>query len=725
MKTQLIILSSGTIYQSSGTIDLYDDVPMSLNYSIADIKEPEKRNADYSKTITVPGTNNNNHLLSNIYEIGIDRLYNPNKKVEARILYDSITVMKGYIRLVKIRTLKDQKIEYDFEIRGRLDDLFTAIKDKKLTDITWTDLDHTWNKTNIKNSWTAAVGSNYIYPYIDYGFYAPGSSMPVFAFRPAVYLKEVWDRIFSYAGFQYTSAFLTGNFFKRLFIPFTSDKMRYTEAQINLLKFRASRKTTTQTFTVLSYTSVNTDTVIFNDDTTSPNEDTGNNYVKGTGIWTCPTTGLYNFYAKVDVSKASSTSSVDVGMALYDVSISPNIVLAVSNKYTSGTTTNLSSTLIISTPSPLFIIAGAQLKIVISGRKSNNTVGSVAVTIAIDSFFLNQPSADITQGGSISFVNTLPQKIKMSEILLSVIKMFNLYIEYDKDTPNKLRIEPRNDFYNSTIQDWSDKLDVLHEPEITPMGALDAKRYIFRYKKDNDWLNTIYQDTYGQGTESTYGERLKDVDNDFLKNDNVMESIFSATPLYSDSVSNRVYPRIVKLDPATQTVSAQQSNIRILYYGGVKTSTPSWTFYDYVTTNPTTETQYPYCGHLDDPDAPTIDLSFGVPKEIYYVPIFNATYTNNNIYNVYWRQMIEEITDYNSSIVTAWFWLTPADILEVDFRHIYRFKNQHFRLNKIFDYNPSANSLTKCEFIKLKAGRPFVAKSTTYTGASNSQFAVQ
>ena len=89
MKTILnIFTTSGTVLITSGSIDLYDDIPMSLNYNIADIKEPQKRNTDYSKTVTVPGTNNNSTLLAHIYEIGVDRLFNPNHKTEARILYD-------------------------------------------------------------------------------------------------------------------------------------------------------------------------------------------------------------------------------------------------------------------------------------------------------------------------------------------------------------------------------------------------------------------------------------------------------------------------------------------------------------------------------------------------------------------------------------------------------------------------------------------------------------
>ena len=48
---------------TSGTIDLNDDIPYSLNYSIADVREPDKRNASFSKTITIPGSKNNNKIF--------------------------------------------------------------------------------------------------------------------------------------------------------------------------------------------------------------------------------------------------------------------------------------------------------------------------------------------------------------------------------------------------------------------------------------------------------------------------------------------------------------------------------------------------------------------------------------------------------------------------------------------------------------------------------------
>src|SRR5215216_1164216 len=103
MKTQIVI-------PSSGVIELYDDVSLSLNYSVADIRTPEKRNSDYSKAIVVPGTKNNNELLAHVFDVSANRLFNPNKKVHAEIVVDTIVIMKGILRLVKINTLHNDKI---------------------------------------------------------------------------------------------------------------------------------------------------------------------------------------------------------------------------------------------------------------------------------------------------------------------------------------------------------------------------------------------------------------------------------------------------------------------------------------------------------------------------------------------------------------------------------------------------------------------------------------
>lgn len=724
MKTEIFI-------PSSGVIELYDDIPISLNYNVADIKTPEKRDADYSKTIKAPGTKNNNKLLAHIFEIGAERLFNPNKKTNAQIVVDKVSVMKGILQLKKINTLENNKIEYELVIKGRVDDLFMAIKDKLLTDIDWDDLDHTWNKTNIQNSWSAAVGAGYVYPMIDYTGFLP-LTLEVKDFRPATYIKEIWDRIFSYAGFQYSSTFLNTDYFKHLIIPFSSEKFLFSESVITNSIFRAS-STSNQPFTFNAYNATLGDRIRFTNDSTAPNSDAGNVYSTITSLFTAPRDGIYSFAANASYHFQMSgptdiTGAVTAGIKLIKnltqvliINTSP-IFSYHSPSFPTGVDVNN-----VQAQWQGFLSAGDTVEVDIYMLLQQN-LGSQFPTsqsnyIKLDSYWYNSLSPELVANNSFSYDLAIPQNVKMSDFLISLIRMFNLYFEYDKDTPNKIFIEPRNDYYNTTVQDWSKKIDAAKDVLIEPMGALDSKRYIFNYKQDKDFVNERYQAEYKQIEGESYGIKIKTVDNDFLKNDYEItrDVIFSPSPNYSNTASDRVYPVLTALTPPylIRTVP------RILYYGGLL-SCNTWSFYERLTPSPfngSLHTTYPYCGHLDHPYTPTHDLSWGVPKEIYYLPTWAATYTNNNLYNRFWSKFINEITDKDSSIVTGWFHLTPADIAMVDFRHIYRFgvagNHQNYRLNKIYDYNPTVDGLTKCEFIKTKDAVPFVFSATPAYGTGD------
>lgn len=705
---------------SSGVIELYDNVPISLTYQIADIKDPQKRHADYSKTITVPGTANNNKMFQMIFDIGIDRRFDPNKKASAIMVIDSSTVMKGYIRLKRIK-VNDKKIDYEIEMTGRTADLFTALGDTKIADLSWSDLNHTYTQANQIASWSAPVGHNYVYPFIDYGYSLDEFTYDVNHFFPAVYFKEILDRAFSFAGFQYSSTFLTSTIFKRLILPFNSNKMRLTTAQMDNRKFRAGMSGVDPTFTISDSTQWAASDVVFNDDTTSPNQDLGGVFNTTTGIWTCNATGYYSIGGYVLAQKDSDAStSAYVNFDIVNTTAAGSPVIASSINELFDTASQLSALNV--SQQVKYINSGDQIKMRIWGL--NNQAAGTVITIRNTSFFYAIPEAEIKEGGDVTMANIFPQDLKCADFIASIIKAFNLYFEYDKDIPNKIYIEPRNDYYNSTIQDWTQLRDLSRDLEIVPMGALDARQYIFTYKEDKDFLNDLYKKNTGE----VYGQKKITVDNDFLTSVKKEELIFSPTPLDSSSAmaqgvpvvspNDRYFAKIVSLD-SKGAATPTSSNPRMLYYGGVKQCKP----WNYTSTLSGTSgaTNYPYAGHLDDPLTPTLDLSFGVPKIVYYDPPISVTYTNNNLYNKYWKQAITEITDKNSSLVVGYFHLKPKDISIVDFRHIYRFDFQNFRLNKIYDFDPINDTLTKCEFIKIKNGIPFTSASGTMDGASDTE----
>ncbi len=187
------------------------------------------------------------------------------------------------------------------------------------------------------------------------------------------------------------------------------------------------------------------------------------------------------------------------------------------------------------------------------------------------------------------------------------------------------------------------------------MGELNNKTYLFTYKEDKDYFNNLYKTRYNE----IYGQQQYDIQNDFLKGEVKTEVIFSPTPLVNTIGHDRVISKIYGVDTNGQ-IKPTNSNIRILYYGGLKNTAFQWSHI--ASSGTTLRTNYAYAGHLDDVDSPTFDLSFGVPREVNYNP---TRYTANNLYNKYWRDYIEQIADKDSKLFVGYFYLNEFDSLVI------------------------------------------------------------
>jgi uncharacterized protein (UPF0333 family) len=64
MINELLVYQGNTSYK----IDLYESETIDLTKSITDIVDPEQRRSDYTRTIKVPGTSNNNKVFSFIFD---------------------------------------------------------------------------------------------------------------------------------------------------------------------------------------------------------------------------------------------------------------------------------------------------------------------------------------------------------------------------------------------------------------------------------------------------------------------------------------------------------------------------------------------------------------------------------------------------------------------------------------------------------------------------------
>lgn len=733
-------------------LDLYDNVGFSLNYAIADIAEPDKRDAAYSKTIVLPGTATNNKFFTEIFEADLYGTFNPNLKATGLITVDTMTVINGYMQLTNVNIDDHKKIEYEVTIYASLATFYNNMGEFYLENLDLSAYDHVYNQATQIASWTNTPGVGYLYPMIDYGF-NDCINWNVVHFFPAVYLKQYIDSIMSAAGFSYTSTFFNSAFFKQLIVPFNSDKFILSDSDITYRKFKATNNADADT-TLTAGT--NYITVPYNDNSSGNNNDPSGSFNISTYIFKAPFTGKYTFFADLDIQKVYHPNS-----PAYEGANLEFVWLEIMKKDTNGVYTSLNSSW-MNNKSALYtsgsisnnnlsaiwnfyvattniLNAGDQIYVRVTynkqltyplftskagGQGGWNTIigGTVALRMKSNSngWFMNDVVNDgLIEGETAKMNDAIPLKVKQKDFFTSIIKTFNLYVQPDPNNPLNLIIETRDTFYSQGVtKDWSSKLDISQQIQVKPMGYLDARIYEFAYKKDSDYYNDQYALEY-DSLKNIYGDRRIIVNNDFLVNTNRTELLFSPTPSVGSIYYDRVLPTILSIDNSGNK-TPKTSHPRLLYYKGVNPTNQNW---QYIATSGTTsQSTFPYCGHLDDPFNPTLDLNFGIPNKLYYVATSGViNYTNNNLYNNYYSKMINEITDPNSKMVVAWMYLTQLDMYILDFRNKFFFNNSYYRLNKIMDYDPTTIKPIQCEFIKINEAQIFSAVVKATLGGAGTQ----
>jgi hypothetical protein len=191
---------------------------------------------------------------------------------------------------------------------------------------------------------------------------------------------------------------------------------------------------------------------------------------------------------------------------------------------------------------------------------------------------------------------------------------------------------------------------------------------------------------YTQATGEIYGQIEYTFDNEYVKDVDTKELLFSPTPV-EKTLFGAYVPSINGAAPNT--------NIRILYDGGLGTCQP-FDIIDFGTTGEIGLTDYPMIGHFNNPLYPTFDINFGT-NDYYFYEV--ATLTANNLYNLYWRRTVNQINV--GKMLIGYFDLNEVDIQSLKLNDKIYIDNSWWNINKIQDYNANNNSLTKVELISI------------------------
>jgi len=678
-------------------LDINAGLSNQITYAIDDLRNLDSKATAFSKTIVIPGTANNNYLFGNIFEFNNSNLtndananvkynFNASKSARCRIEVDGLQIIKGVLRLMEI--VYDGGVnEYECAVFGELGGFVSKLGNLRLEDLDFSSYNHAYTSGNIIASWDSGnTGAGYYYPLIDYGAVSTGTYGTIkkdyqyLALRPSLHVKEYLDKIISNAGYTYQSTFFSTDFFKRLIVPHNQKDFKvlasyFFHGQDNLGDVQVTSLT---------------GPIYLSDPVKFGNVGYIKNFSYSAGTLT-NTSGValsirVDFYG--DYRYYSQNRDVFIEGYVNGVNSGEFGVLPATGNQTLGYYTF--------TGQKTFTIPIGGTFAIKARHTNDGTTQYFDVLLNNRTMEINSTVNVLSQiqlGDTVNMVDVIPKGIFQKDFFTSIMKLFNLIITEDKFKDKHLIIEPYINFYNtslSSFEDWTNKMDRGSQIRVKPMSEINSRFYELNFKQDNDYYNDGYKKKYSVG----YGNRVYDNAMEFAKEKESVEVIFAGSPLVGYTGESKIVTTIFKKTNGTE--EGQDSIIRILQAKKI-TGVTSWNIMNGASVVAST-TNYGYAGHLDDPDAPNVDLNFGVPEELFLTLVSGNL--SNNLFNAYYSPYFAEITDKDSRLLTAKFHLSDLDIFNLDFSTFKRIDGGLYRLAKVIDFTAGANESTKVELLK-------------------------
>jgi len=715
-------------------LDLAEDVIFPLTFSQADAKNPEQRKRSSSKTIVLPGTNNNNRFYLSAYNLKASDVYgdligfdfDPTLRYPFFAERNGKPIFEGSAHLTKVTRQKYEEHgmvnNFHTVLYSEIVDMFQALGDIKVSELGWAEYDHVLSVANIQASWTASTGSGYWYPLIDYGLSSDPLSVLTNQLRPHVYVKEIAEKCFKHTGRTLTGGFFNSALYKKIVwgygggepILLSSSEISqrrskyemdgtktYNIAFTYITVFVMSTKFEAVYFAPIGDIAFITATLV-TDPLTQFNASSGEIVVAYSGSYSLGLTGTFPIsYTYSNPSFAGQEYNIEVSLIIY-------VNGAVVNTFSESITDTAPNTQSVSfaVSQALDLNSGDT----VSSYVKINTFGSkiaangVFATLDIDFDLDNSLVMDFTavnsglvDGDTVEVARFLPE-MKASDFLKDIILMFNHYMS-DPDVDGKITLLPESQYFYETddVDQWSDKLARDNSVEIMPAANIEGKRYRFRFAEDRDYYKQLYFEKFGVD----YGDFDYNVPSTYKTGDKIYQlGTAQSVPVQIEG-TDIIIPRIIQVDTATLVTRPHKGKPRMYFNNGV-ISSDDWYLVNSDTGAVTTNTGYPQAHHLDSLTSPTFDLNFGTPREVFYVA---TDYTTDNLFYRFYAQFIRQLTGRDSKVLNAWFRLDENDFYKNFMRRLCNVDGVLYRKNIIKDWIANTNSLVKVELIKIVEGR--------------------
>ena len=711
-------------------IDLYEQDPIKLTYSIEDITNTETKSV-FSRQFRVPATTHNFEFFSTAFEInGLD--FDVTQKYEGIILDNGSEIIRGQFRMTKIyRSEKTGKIDYECLFLGETRSFGSVLGDKMIANLDFTEYSHTLAMAQVINSWQAypegaltdgIFDGDILYPLVDFGnvynettgaptatdisgkpstgttgdhFTENNQGLPANRFKPMIRARVVWDKIFETAGYTYTSNFIDSELFTKLYISCWGNEPSRVVQTDAIGTWRARRNASTFAPGIIVYQQIEAGA--------------GLGYNNTTGIYTVPTSvngipvtpsSVFNFGYSIEGGFGPDQfEAQDAQITGRVVHNSGGVITYYdSETATSGAGAGSSNYYFGSSGINITVSPGDQVYVEIV---EDSPLGQFSATTG---YFRCNSAVD-----GVQIVNQIKNDYKQIDFIKDIITKFRLVMSPNKLDRNNFIIEPWKDYIASgDYFDWTKKVDLNKDFVIEPLFFTQTEEIDFMDREDKDYLNDLNLNEFGE----VFGMLKVDSQNELLKGKRNVTTKIPPTPItqinpggYSGGESF-IIPQIYAVEPGSNPNYILQKipmspHTRLLFYNGLQDTNLSSVWYDELNN---TYTDYPMVSFYENFPNSIADLNLNWQIETGYAYEYTGfnPLLGQSAYQEYWSQYIESLYSKWGRRVTVYVEISSEDLREFSFDDLIFIKDTYYYVEKIYDAPIGQDTLVKVDLIKIE-----------------------
>lgn len=151
MKLNLALFLKNNTLNKFQRTDLFNDETISITQVIQDVKDISLIFTNFTKTFTIPASNENNRLFKHYYNYDIDGGFDARVKIDAYIEIDANRFNSGKVKLEGVEMKNNQPFAYKITYYGDTVNLKDVIGEDKLNVLPLSSYNIAYNNTNIKS----------------------------------------------------------------------------------------------------------------------------------------------------------------------------------------------------------------------------------------------------------------------------------------------------------------------------------------------------------------------------------------------------------------------------------------------------------------------------------------------------------------------------------------------------------------------------------------------